>query len=471
MNAETQGLKTRHWQYGLAVSLIVLVCAGCGFLLVFGYLSVVQMVLGAVAVAGSVWLMAFPEIALAALLMVGTLKGIPQLGNSPIDLTVALAVVVFIGALANSGKDLLSLRIIYPRAYVVYVPFLAIMLLSLTYTPNLPGGLDKAGRFLVFSGIAILAPFLVLRTPANLKRFFLTLAVLGFVVAMDSFAGLGGKERLVSEGGDTIQLGHDSALAIIVVWYLLLPRRPLLSRLCLYGIVLALCVAVIGAGSRGPAAGLACCIALSFVLHKQLGIETKTLLTDLGFLVLAALMIVPIVGIPQSSYDYLARLGDPNMHRMLGPREALMAEGWRLTMDHPLRGVGLGGFPVVFRDIGAWPHNMFLEISAEMGVFAVLLFGLLLWLSFREGLRQVGDCDFFNSQLSAMVFAFFTFEFLDIMNTGSINDNRAMWLAIALPFVLRTLRSRESPAMHYKSAGAFDPQARWDTSFTEGWAG
>jgi O-antigen ligase len=274
---------------------------------------------------------------------------------------------------------------------------------------------------------------------------------------------------LVSEGGDTIQLGHDAALAIVVIWYLLLPRRSLLSRVALYGLIVALCVAVIGAGSRGPTVGLACCIALSFVLHKQLGIELKTLLTDLGCLVGAALLVVPIVGIPQSSYDYLARLGDPNMHRMLGPREALMAEGWRLTLAHPLRGVGIGGFPVVFRGIGAWPHNMMLEISSEMGVFAVLIFCVLVWLSFREVLRQMAISDTVLGPLTAVVFAFFAFEFIDIMNTGSLNDNRAMWLALALPFVLKTLRAQEAPQPEFAPRVEVPDYAR-PARFAESWA-
>jgi O-antigen ligase len=432
------GPKTNGPLQAISLLAIMFTAIACALLIIFGYVSVIQLVVGLVALVGVAVFLVFPEMALAALLTVGTLKAIPQIADSPIDLTVALAVLLIIGTALKGGSDLLNVT--YPTAYLLYLPFVAIMLLSLTYTPNFPAGIDKAGRFLVFSGIAIAAPFAVLRTKASLRRFFITLIALGLVVALDSFAGLGGKERLVSAGGDTIQLGHDSALAIVIVWYLLLPGRSLLSRAFFYGLILVFCVGVVGAGSRGPAAGLACCIALSFVVHKELGIKLKSLLYDFGLLTLAVLMVIPIVGIPQSSYDYLSRLGDPNLHRMLGPREALMAEGWRLTMSHPFRGVGIGGYPVLFRGIGAWPHNMFLEISAEMGVVATFLFAVLLWLGFREALRQLRSPDPTFSQLAATVFAFFTMEFIDMMNTGSLNDNRALWLAIALPFVLNNLR-------------------------------
>lgn len=433
----------RRFQYFFAIVTVLLGMAGSALLIIFGYISPAKFMLAAVGLGGTALLLIFPEIALAGLLVIGTLKGIPQLADSPIDLTVALAALATLGGLVKSGRDVLAMRIKYPKAYLAYLPFLAIMLLSLTYTPNFDRGLDKVGRFVVFVGIAVLVPFLVLRTRAAFMRFFLTLLALGLVVAIDSFGSLGGKERLVSNGGDTIQLGHDAAVAIVMVWYLLLPGRSLIARIGLYGLVMALCVAVVGAGSRGPAAALVCCIALSFVLHKNLGIRTKSLLLDLGILTLAGLLVIPIVGIPQASFDYLARLGDPNVHRELGPREALMETGWHLTVEHPITGVGIGGFPVVFRGIGAWPHNMFLEIGSEMGIFSTLLFAFLLWCGFREALRQVTIKDFLYGPIAATVFAFFVLEFLDIMNTGSLNDNRAMWMAIALPFALKNLRAEE----------------------------
>lgn len=434
----------RRFQSGFAILTVLLAVTGSALLIIFGYVSLTKFVLGAVGLAGTVLLLIFPEIALAGLLVIGTLKGIPQLADSPIDLTVALAALATLGGLIRSGRDLLAMRIKYPKAYLIYLPFLAIMLLSLTYTPDFSHGLDKTGRFLVFVGIAVVVPFLVLRSRGAFLRFFLTLVVLGLVVAIDSFGSLGGKERLVSDGGETIQLGHDAAVAIIILWYLLLPGKSLITRIGLYGLVMALCVAVLGAGSRGPAVGLVVCIGLSFLLHKNLGIRTKSLLLDLGILILAGLLVIPIVGIPQASFDYLARLGNPNVHQELGPREALMAMGWHLTVEHPITGVGIGGFPVVFRGIGAWPHNMFLEISSEMGVPSALLIVFLLGCSFYEALRQVAIKDYLYGPLAATIFAVFALEFIDIMNTGSLNDNRAMWMAIALPFVLKNLREEEA---------------------------
>jgi O-antigen ligase len=447
MNSLPIGETSPRLQYGLAIFAILLATTGSALFLMFGLVSLFHLLLGASALVGAAFLLWYPEIALAGLLIIGTMKGNPALADSPIDLTVALLVLTVVGGVLKSGKDLFALRIVYPKSYALYLAFIGIMLLSLTYTADYSAGLDKVGRFIVFSGAVIVMPFLVLRTRDSLTRFFLTLVAGGLIVSFDSFGSLGGKERLVSSGGDTIQLGHDAATAIIVIWYLLLPGKRLVKRAILYALVLALAVAMLGSGSRGPVVGLGCCLALSFVLHKRLGIQGKSMLLDLGAVTLAGLMVIPFVGIPQSSFDYLARLGDPNMHHMLGPREALMDLAWHLTLAHPLRGVGIGGYPVLFRGIGAWPHNMFLEISSELGVFAVVLFVMLLWVGFREALREVMDRDPQYGPLAAMVFAFFVLQVIDIINTGSLNDNRAMWLAIALPFVLKNMRAEESAAV------------------------
>ena len=120
-----------------------------------------------------------------------------------------------------------------------------------------------------------------------------------------------------------------------------------------------------------------------------------------------------------------------------------MKLGWQLLQEHPLTGVGIGGYPILFRGIGAWPHNVVLELGAEMGICSALIFCILVWLSFRQALRLLSRINPQDISLSATVFAFFVLEFLNMMNTGSINDNRAMWLALGLPFVLKNLRVQE----------------------------
>jgi O-antigen ligase len=429
-------------QYVFVVTSIVLILMAIASLAAFGIFPKERFLIGAVGTSVAFLLVCNPEIALASLLVVGTLKGNPQVANAPIDVTVLLVLIVLAGIVVKNGNDLVRLRLSLPKPFLFYIPFFGLMILSLSYTPNFSAGLEKAARFLVFSGTVIFAPFFIVKTPASLRRLFLTLVVLGLIVTVDSFSSLGGKARLVSTGGDTIQLGHDAAVAILIIWYLLLPGKSFIWRVGLYGLITALIVGVIGSGSRGPVVALVGGLLFSMFIHHKLGMRMMSLLRDSALLIIVGVAIIPIVGIPQSSYDYLGRLGDPNMHHMLGPREALMEHAWRLTMAYPLTGVGIGGYPTLFRGIGAWPHNIILEISSELGVPITLMFILFVIFVVREGLNQLRQVNRELNSLDAIVFAFLIFELIDSMNTGNIVDNRGLWLACSLPFVLKALHQQ-----------------------------
>jgi O-antigen ligase len=54
-----------------------------------------------------------------------------------------------------------------------------------------------------------------------------------------------------------------------------------------------------------------------------------------------------------------------------------------LFLQNPLLGVGTGGFP------GGYPHNIFLEIAAENGVFGLLLFICFLFSVIQKGFKYI----------------------------------------------------------------------------------
>ena len=62
-------------------------------------------------------------------------------------------------------------------------------------------------------------------------------------------------------------------------------------------------------------------------------------------------------------------------------RESLAAAGIRVWLEHPFFGAGLGGFPYAADlgdDPGSYPHNVFVEILAEHGMFGFIIFIYLL---------------------------------------------------------------------------------------------
>ena len=90
-----------------------------------------------------------------------------------------------------------------------------------------------------------------------------------------------------------------------------------------------------------------------------------------------------------------------NTDRATGNRSSLVREGLRIAADHPLGGVGLGGFKSAYGErvgfLAADParaasHNTPVTVAAELGIPGLLVFAWLvsaaLWLPFRRASRS-----------------------------------------------------------------------------------
>jgi len=399
-----------------------------------------------VALGGGLLLVRFPEIALGCLMVIGTFKAAPQFDSLPVDPTLVFVLVLLgVMGIRFCRKSTIPL----PWELSLYVPIVLMMLLSLLYTPDLSGGLEKTARFVVINGVSILAPFAILDSPLKFKRFFMTLLTAGLIASLTSLNMLGGHERLTTPGGDTIQLGHDAALGIAILWFGLLPGQKVPVRVGLYAALGVMLVAMLGSGSRGPFIGLAGCILLSVWYRRRVGFRSGQLIFDFGALVILGALLLTVVSIPQESLAYLARLGDvQSATAFLGPRAALLRKGWQLTVEHPLAGVGIDGFPVLFTGIGNWPHSIPVELSSELGIGAAVSFLALQLVSLRTALKEFFMADERWRLTASLVLCFMVMEAISMLNTGNVNDNRQLWACLSLPFVLRYLRTAERSDDH-----------------------
>lgn len=383
-------------------------------------------------VLAAVVLIRFPEIALALFFLVGMVKGDPKLATSPVDLTVFIGVTVLLGVAYRLYIKGQVLRL--PREYFFYLPLLAIMCLSLAYTPDLDGGIEKLLRFVCLTGIGIIAAFAVFDHESKLRRFFLVLALGGLLLAINSLTMLGGVERMVSPSGLNTELGAASAVALIILWGLQFPRWRLGVRMLFYPLLGVLGVALIGSGGRFANVSAVLCLALGTLLCRKL-------FTDALIFGGLSLLALPLIWIPQASFDYLGSLVHPS--QAMGTRNDLMWLGVRMFSEHPLLGVGIQGFhylspnPLTYN----YPHNLILELGSEMGFLAAFAFLALAVCSFREILMQLNDPLLRRNTLVITVFLLLIYVFLDAMVSGDINDLRFMWFVFGLPFVLRNLES------------------------------
>jgi len=398
-----------------------------------GLVKAVAMVIGGLA--ALYLLMRHAEITLALFFLIGLIKGDERLAATPVDLTVAVGAALLLSVCARLIVNKQELAL--PREYLLYLPLLAMMILSLAYTPDLAGGLDKTMRFLCLTSIGIVSPFVLFDSEKKLRIFFLAMTLGGLVIAINSLAMLGGSDRLVSPSGLNTELGAASAISMIVIWSLWFPEWPLLKRAALYPVLGVLGVALIGSGGRFANVTAGLCLVLGTLFCRKL-------FTDVAVIGGLGVLLLPLIWIPQASFDYLHSLMHPP--QAMGTRSDLMTLGMKMFSEHPFIGVGIQGFrflspnPLTYN----YPHNLILELGSELGLLAAISFLAIAAYAFREIWWQLRDPNQSGNSCVLTVFLLLIFVFLDAMVSGDINDLRFMWFVFGLPYVLRTLQAQRT---------------------------
>ena len=274
-----------------------------------------------------------------------------------------------------------------PSVYFLFIALVALMTISLAYTPVFSAGLDKLTRFLTLTGIVIVAPFFVLGAPRAMKRFLIAFGAAAFAICCYSLLDLGGSERLATPSDNTIGLGHLACALILLIWFAVLPRYRFPLRMLVYLLLAVPVVALIGSGSRGPAIACAAAILVSIFFNRRF-------LLDLSLIMSFGLVALPFFHIPEASFEYLGTLiSNGSVGALLSFRGDLLNYGWTLLQQHPLIGVGIQGFRYLSPNVALynWPHNIFLEVACEMGIPASLIVCVLFGAAIRESLRQLKD--------------------------------------------------------------------------------
>jgi len=388
-------------------------------------------------VAALLFFLKFPEIAVSLFYVVGFFKGDPRLDATPVDLTVTVAVMMLLAMGVRLFFTDSTLHL--PRDFVFYIPLLALMFISLTYTPDFAAGLDKTLRFIFLTLMGAISPFLLVDTPEKIRRFLVGLVLGGILMSVNSFFMLGGEDRLTAPSGETTALGFSAGLALVIIWALWFPRMSLFRRILLYPFIAVLMVALVGSGGRFANVGTAVCIGLSILFYRKL-------IVDLAVMLGAGIAALPFVRIPAASLDYLASLAHP--HQAFGTRTDLMFFGLRTFLDHPLLGVGIQGYRYVTPNPLTYnfPHNLLLELGAELGIFAIITFLAFAVCSYRAMFRVLRGAYSENAPLYRTVFLMLILTCMDASVSGEMNNDRLLFFMLSMPFVLERIVWKENTA-------------------------
>jgi O-antigen ligase len=370
------------------------------------------------------------------------LAGLPPallvLGPNPLPDGAIVGIVA--GSIALSLLASIVLRGEIPSARAALsVPVLAsilllvLLVLRLPSSPALGLGTDKIQLFAVQNVLLVIAGVFVGWRHSHVRALLLTflgVAVIGAVVLLlqqvsgNAQAALPDRFAFSAEA-DPIQLGRMSALGVVIAVYLVLSRESATLRLLAAGCIPVLAVALFGSGSRGPVLALVVGVAVLLALGVASGATRGPLLTVIAA-GLAAVVLVPHV-VPQSSISRAVSFATSDVEEASNGRIAQWDLAYEAFTQEPWTGLGTGEFAAL-RLAADYPHNLFLEAAAELGVPGLaLVLALLLAAGValsRLWRRSAGE----DRLLAAALLALFITALVNALVSGALPHNHLLWL-------------------------------------------
>jgi O-antigen ligase len=158
-------------------------------------------------------------------------------------------------------------------------------------------------------------------------------------------------------------------------------------------------------------------------------------------LVLAGVAVLPFIKLPETSSERLTGLvNSPTQTFSKDLRSRLYLKGIELAEEDPVRGIGAGGFflysYVVTNREEKYPHNIFIETAAELGVVPMLLLAasvlsMLIYL-YRRAWSAGGD----DRNATYLISGVFLLNFFAAQFSGDFNDNRTFWAMLGIGWLV-----------------------------------
>lgn len=332
---------------------------------------------------------------------------------------------------------------------------LFLLAISTLWSINPGYGLQKSIGFFVFClGLSLL----LLHQIRSLELFKLLLwmififgiaqAIHGIVVGMTDGQHIRGLQ-LYALDADGVQakvamgigLGRRAGMALLAGAALLLLTRSRIGKMWIILGLLVLVFTLTLSASRGALlstlAGAAVFIPL--VLHIR----------KIGHILLLLLVASTSYFLLEQATDLIEyRYSTHILERDIQYRFDMYEHALGVFLDNPLLGAGNGSWGTLYFGMGSnmYPHNIFAEVAAELGLAGLIVLFLFLVATARKAnkvYRRAARSSDFNVVISWAI-AVFIFSLVAAQTTGHIARNEWIWVAAALIFVLWNLQAAQS---------------------------
>jgi O-antigen ligase len=414
----------------------------------------------------------FPEIAFAVFLAPTKYTALLQKLSLPPVINPVFFLFGFIsGVIVYKSLRGVKIPNIQKRMLLPYAGLVSLMVISLSYTPNLVYGQSKTLEFITLVTLAYFGPFVIFMNVFAFERFLKTLIAMGIFLSIITLASQGysyyhfyywGRSLIrfpTIIGSNYLLVQNIAGMAsLIIMYYFLLLIRAAKQKIILIGVLIVFNVALFYAGGKGPILSLFFTILFMLILSVKVK-ERKLHLLDRKYfayfmLIIAiggGLILMPGLVVLKRSGIVLSEGYSKDYYQYYQAERLKNAEvALKLFYEHPIIGVGIGGFSIFSEKTKEeierfkYPHNIILEIASELGSIGLILFITMLVFTMSKlfYLRKKYKCSK-SSALADLLISLIIFSFLTSLTSGDIN-NIALFVWIGTSHTIEDLLTVKS---------------------------
>jgi O-antigen ligase len=378
----------------------------------------------------------------------GIFSGNP-LPEGAVSVALALAVIIGVAAAVQRAEEVPPARVLAGASLILTLLLLCLLVLREPAAPETNYGTLKSAFFVISNVVFLVGGIFVGWSPGRLRlllHVLLGVSVAGAVLLVLHVAS-GGTLAILpvpltfSDGDHSISMGRQMAVGVLVALALSLGRGDPSSRLVAIASLPLLLTALVASGARGPVVAMIAGLLALLTFGLQDRAARRRMLT-IGTGVVIAAAIVQIA-VPSASVVRSFSFASSDVEGNSSGRTEMWAQAVREIREHPLLGIGTGGFADINPPM-IYPHNIFLEAWVELGIAGMLLLTAFLahagWRMARAYLRAGPEDRLTVAAIAALLGAALT----NALFSYALHANWELWLwaGVGTALAARLLRDR-----------------------------
>ena len=381
----------------------------------------------------------FPELNLVLFLFIGRIAYEPRMGFfglyslNHINLLILLIHIVWT---VKTHSSKLDIKIPDMDVFILFLSWLCINFIFLT--KNIEYGFDKILVTVFVTFLCVIFTYIRYQYLGNksIFRILLFLCVIGFCmgsVGLIEMISGAVKGRIAIFGGGPNVFGRITGLSNLILIIFFRRFKEYIPKSLLIGAIIILLIGLISTLSKGPT--LSFFITLCFLFFFG-GIKRSKIQNIFYILSTLGILIAMIFLLGKAERFFLDPFSAMS-YGSYGTRVGQALSSYSAFVDSPIFGVGLGDF-IFYNHTYDYPHNILLEILAELGILGLILFFIILYYFFQSITKYINnrysknlDVQILRAGLATTLFMFF-----NQLVSGDLMDARIFFFLLFITLLI-----------------------------------